>query len=98
MLRAGERMDAGASPHAVTSNPGTLACAPTSTENFNSGNMAPGATFGHTFNTQGSYSYHCEVHGCHVGHGTSDVSGSTPETSGWDVALMSLATLSLRED
>jgi plastocyanin len=67
MINAGQTVtwtNAGASPHTVTSNPGTLACAPTSTENFNSGNMAPGATFAHTFNTPGSYSYHCEVHGC----------------------------------
>lgn len=29
---------------------------------FNSGNLAPGATFKHTFNSPGTYAYHCSAH------------------------------------
>lgn len=51
-------------PHTVTSNPGTQSCSPTSLEAFDSGLMNNGAVFDHTFNTPGSFAYHCEVHGC----------------------------------
>ena len=52
--------------HNVTSNPGTLGCDPSSSENFDSGRVEKGGTFDHTFNTQGSFSYHCEIHGCEM--------------------------------
>ena len=29
---------------------------------FNSGNIAPGATFSYTFTAAGTYSYHCNIH------------------------------------
>jgi plastocyanin len=29
---------------------------------FDSGNLAPGATFTHTFDTAGTYNYHCKIH------------------------------------
>jgi len=67
MINAGQSVtwtNAGASHHTATSNPGAFGCAPPSTENFNSGDLPPGVTFAHTFNTPGSYAYHCEVHGC----------------------------------
>jgi plastocyanin len=51
-------------PHNVTSNPGTLGCDPSSSENFDSGTVESGGTYDHTFNTPGSFSYHCEIHGC----------------------------------
>lgn len=41
--------------HTVTSDPG-------SSESFESGNLAPGATFSHTFNTAGTINYHCSIH------------------------------------
>ena len=41
--------------HTVTNDSG-------STETFDSGSMAEGATFTHTFNTSGSFSYHCTYH------------------------------------
>ena len=54
----------GGEPHTVTANPGTEKCKPTSTEPIGSSTMNPGDTFEHTFNTPGTYAYHCEVHGC----------------------------------
>jgi plastocyanin len=50
--------------HTVTSNPGTIGCPPSSSENFDSGTVESGQTFDYTFNTPGSFSYHCEIHGC----------------------------------
>jgi len=57
--------------HTVTSNgnpDANVECTPHSAENFSSGEMDPGdpntSTFDHTFNTTGSFSYHCEIHGC----------------------------------
>ena len=38
--------------HTVTSDTGV----------FNSGNIAPGSTFSYTFNSAGSYAYHCTIH------------------------------------
>ena len=38
--------------HTVTGNSGT----------FGSGTVAPGNTFSFTFNTPGTYSYHCKIH------------------------------------
>ena len=41
--------------HTVTSDPG-------SSEVFDSGNIAPGATYSHTFNNAGTFNYHCTIH------------------------------------
>jgi len=41
--------------HTVTSDTGD-------SEAFDSGSMGDGATFSHTFNTAGSYPYHCTFH------------------------------------
>ena len=38
--------------HTVTSDTGV----------FNSGNLAPNATFSYTFSTAGTYAYHCSIH------------------------------------
>lgn len=52
-------------PHTVTSNPGSIACSPTSTEAFASPVLSNvGDIFEHTFTTPGTFAYHCEVHGC----------------------------------
>jgi plastocyanin len=40
--------------HTVTSSGGFLL--------LNSGNIAPGKTFSHTFDSPGSYTYHCGIH------------------------------------
>jgi plastocyanin len=68
MINAGQTVtwtNAGAFNHTVTSNQGPSACMPASTENFDSGIIPPGGMpFSHTFNTPGSFAYHCEVHGC----------------------------------
>ena len=56
--------NSGALPHTVTSNPGPAGCAPPSAENFASATLSPGNTFQHTFNTPGTFNYHCEIHGC----------------------------------
>jgi plastocyanin len=54
----------GVAPHTVTSNPGTLGCNPPSTESFSSGTLNTNQPFPHTFNTPGTFAYHCEIHGC----------------------------------
>lgn len=43
----------GQAPHTVTA----------SDNSFDSGNMAPGATFSHTFDKAGTYAYYCKYHG-----------------------------------
>jgi plastocyanin len=42
----------GGAPHTVTADDGA----------FNSGNLDPGATFSQTFDSAGSFPYHCEIH------------------------------------
>src|SRR5829696_6961642 len=42
----------GAAPHTVTADGGA----------FDSGRLAPGATFSQTFDTAGTFTYHCEIH------------------------------------
>jgi plastocyanin/FtsP/CotA-like multicopper oxidase with cupredoxin domain len=57
-----------ADPHTVTSNPGSISCSPASSEHFAFGTAAAplsaNAVVSHTFNTAGSFAYHCEFHGC----------------------------------
>ena len=59
---------AGANPHSVTSDEG-------SAESFGSSTQTSG-TFGRVFNTPGSFTYHCAVHGSAMS-GTVDVTGIT---------------------
>jgi plastocyanin len=54
----------GGEQHTVTGNPGPSNCGPSSTEVFDSSTMNPGDTFDHTFNSSGTFAYHCELHGC----------------------------------
>ena len=57
----------GGNPHTVSSNKSSgqnFTCTPVSSEEFESGNLTSGDTFDHTFNTPGTYAYHCDVHGC----------------------------------
>jgi plastocyanin len=39
-------------PHTTTSD----------TNEWNSGNLAPGASFSHNFATEGTFTYHCTIH------------------------------------
>lgn len=48
----------GATAHTVTSDDGT---------SFDSGSIAPGGTFTHTFSTSGSFPYHCDFHSSMTG-------------------------------
>ncbi len=50
--------------HTINANPGTEKCKPTSGEVFDSPSVGPGQTFERTFNTPGTFAYHCEIHGC----------------------------------
>src|SRR5829696_1777671 len=44
--------NSGAAPHTVTADDGA----------FDSDRLAPGATFSQTFDTAGTFTYHCEIH------------------------------------
>jgi plastocyanin len=44
--------NSGAAPHTVTADNGA----------FDSGRLAPGASFSQTFGTAGTFTYHCEIH------------------------------------
>ena len=54
----------GGEQHAVNSNPGSENCKPTSGEAFASPTINTGEIFEHTFNSPGTFAYHCEIHGC----------------------------------
>jgi plastocyanin len=45
-----------------TNNDGVAHTVTADDNSFNSGNIAPGATFSHTFSGIGTYSYHCNIH------------------------------------
>src|SRR4051794_4215731 len=44
--------NSGAAPHTVTADDGA----------FDSGTLQPGSTFSFTFDTPGTFAYHCEIH------------------------------------
>jgi len=75
-----------AAPHTVTRcTPsvcnGTDAGTGTDAGFTNSGNIAAGMSFSHTFNGPGTYNYYCQIHGYAVMHGTVTVQGgATPTT------------------
>ena len=55
LIKAGQSVtwtNEGPSTHTVTADDGS----------FNSGDLAPGQTFSHTFSSAGVYSYHCSIH------------------------------------
>ncbi len=58
-------------PHTTTSDPGSL-------DSWDSGELAPGQSFTHVFNTPGIYTYHCAVHPTLM-HGTVVVLGPSPK-------------------
>ncbi|HVQ01491.1 MAG TPA: PKD domain-containing protein [Candidatus Thermoplasmatota archaeon] len=63
----------GSVTHTTTSNTGL----------WDSGNMAPGATYSYTFNTEGTYAYHCKIHTYMTGVITTPQPPNTPtEPSG----------------
>jgi plastocyanin len=54
-VRSGDTVtwtNTGAAPHTVTADDGS----------FDSGQLAPGATFSQTFDARGDFTYHCEIH------------------------------------
>jgi plastocyanin len=59
--------------HTVTSDDGT---------SFDSGALSPGQTFSHTFDTAGTFPYHCSIHGAASMSGTVQVNGASPTPSG----------------
>jgi plastocyanin len=61
--------------HTVTSDQGSM-------ESFNSGDLAPGATYSHTFNTAGTYDYHCSIHTSMHGQVIVMTSGTSNPTPG----------------
>jgi plastocyanin len=50
--------------HSINANPGSSRCKPASGEAFDSAPIGKGETFDHTFNSPGTFGYHCEIHGC----------------------------------
>lgn len=50
-----------------TNNDVTTHTATSDDGSFNSGNMAPGATFSRTFSAAGTFTYHCAIHPGMVG-------------------------------
>lgn len=64
--------NSGAATHTWTSDPGDP-------KQWNSGNVAPGASFSVTFPTAGTYSYHCNIHPFMTG--TIVVTAATPATT-----------------
>ena len=55
----------GGEQHTINSNPGTENCKPAaSNEAFDSPTINSGDTVERTFNTPGTFAYHCEIHGC----------------------------------
>lgn len=74
-VRLGERVtweNAAASVHTVTCDPDNPMLVehvlPDGAEIFNSGNVAPGESFSHTFDVAGDYTYSCMLHLPMVGH------------------------------
>ena len=47
---------------------------------FDSGNLAPGATFSQSFSTPGTFTYHCNIHSSMTGTVTV-VAASSPSTA-----------------
>ncbi len=45
-----------------TNKDGTTHTVSSDTNAFNSGNLADGASYSYTFNTAGTYAYHCAIH------------------------------------
>jgi plastocyanin len=45
-----------------TNNDATAHTVTANDNSFNSGNIAPGGTFSHTFTAAGTYPYHCSIH------------------------------------
>ena len=45
-----------------TNNDATTHTVTADDASFDSGNVAPGASFSHTFNSTGTFAYHCSIH------------------------------------
>jgi len=70
-------------PHTTTSDDGT---------EWDSGTMAPGATFSYTFTSAGSFPYHCTIHPMMMGTITVEPA-TVPTLSEWGMIIMGLMLL-----
>lgn len=62
---------------------------------FNSGNMAPGASFTHVFAAAGVFPYHCSIHGAAGGVGMAGtITVVAGASSGIDTIMMTAAAFS----
>jgi plastocyanin len=52
--------------HSVNANPGTQKCKPLSGAPFDPPTVNTGGIFERTFNNAGTFTYHCEIHGCQM--------------------------------
>jgi plastocyanin len=57
---------------------------------WDSGTLAPGESFSHTFTTSGSYDYLCTIHPSMTGNITVDPLDNVPTLSEWGMILLSL--------
>jgi plastocyanin len=57
---------------------------------WDSGTLAPGESFSHTFTTEGSYDYLCTIHPSMTGNITVEPLGNVPTLSEWGMILLSL--------
>jgi plastocyanin len=69
----------GSTPHSVTADHGEFDSSPSCTSGTTGACMTNGATFSHTFNQQGTFSYHCRIHSFMTG--TVTVSAPAPATT-----------------
>jgi plastocyanin len=69
--------------HTTTSDDGT---------EWDSGTMAPGATFSHTFTTAGTFPYHCAIHPAMLGTITVEPA-TVPTLSEWGMIILALLLL-----
>ena len=71
----------GCSPYMMNTNSNSAVVAEPGMPNVNSGTIAPGAKYTHTFTQPGTYVYYCKIHGYTRQRGTITISGSSSPTT-----------------